>query len=66
MAVLRNCIGLFEDKLFATVFLGSGLLFVAMLFATVAVSHGRIATCSETTNDKRHGFELLGSLLFKQ
>jgi hypothetical protein len=44
MAVLRNRIGLFEDKLFATVFLGSGLLFVAMMFATVAVSRGLLDT----------------------
>jgi hypothetical protein len=40
MAVLRNRVGLLEDRFFATVFLGSGLLFVAMLFAAVAVSRG--------------------------
>jgi hypothetical protein len=40
MAVMRNHIGLLEDRFFATVFLGSGLLFVAMLFAAVAVAHG--------------------------
>ena len=40
MAVLRNRIGLLEDRFFATVFLGSGLLFVAMLFAAVAVARG--------------------------
>jgi hypothetical protein len=44
MAVLRNHIGLLEDKFFATVFLGSGLLFVAMLFAAVAVSRGLLDT----------------------
>jgi hypothetical protein len=44
MAVLRNRIGLLEDKFFATVFLGSGLLFVAMLFATVAVARGLLDT----------------------
>lgn len=38
MAVLRNHIGLLEDKFFATVFLGSGLLHVAMLFCSVAVA----------------------------
>jgi len=38
MAVLRNHIGLLEDKFFATVFLGSGFLHVAMLFASVAVA----------------------------
>jgi len=40
MAVLRNRIGVLEDRFFATVFLGSGLLFVAMLFAAAAVSQG--------------------------
>jgi hypothetical protein len=40
MAVIRNRIGLLEDRFFATIFLGSGLLFVAMLFAAVAVSQG--------------------------
>jgi hypothetical protein len=44
MAVLRNRIGLLEDRFFATVFLGSGFLFVAMLFAAVAVSRGLLET----------------------
>ncbi len=44
MAVLRNRIGLFEDRLFATVFLGSGFLFVAMLFAAVSVARGLLET----------------------
>src|SRR4051794_13444299 len=33
IGVLRNQLGEFEDQFFATVFLGSGLLFVASLFA---------------------------------
>ena len=48
MAVLRNRIGLLEDRFFATVFLGSGLLFVAMLFAAVAVSRGLLETFAAT------------------
>ena len=44
MAVLRNRIGLLEDRFFATVFLGSGLLFVAMLFVAAAVSRGLLET----------------------
>ena len=48
MAVLRNRIGLLEDRFFATVFLGSGLLFVAMLFAAVAVSRGLLETFTAT------------------
>jgi hypothetical protein len=42
MGVLRNRIGELEDKFFATVFLGSGLLFVAMLFTCGAVSQGML------------------------
>ena len=38
MGVLRNRIGGREDRFFATVFLSSGLLFVAMLFVAAAVS----------------------------
>lgn len=38
MAVLRGRIGAFEDRFFATVFLGSGLLFVGMLFTCAAVA----------------------------
>ena len=37
VGVLRARLGSREDKLFATVFLGSGLLFVGMLFAGAAV-----------------------------
>jgi hypothetical protein len=44
LAVLRNRIGLLEDRFFATVFLGSGLLFVAMLFVAVAVARGLLDT----------------------
>jgi len=38
IGVLRNRLGALEDQFFATVFLGSGLLFVASLFATGAFS----------------------------
>jgi hypothetical protein len=36
MGVLRDRLGAAEDKLFATVFLGSGLLFVGLLFVSAA------------------------------
>jgi hypothetical protein len=42
MAVLRDRIGLQEDRLLATVFLGSGLMFVAMLFIAVSVARGML------------------------
>jgi hypothetical protein len=38
IGVLRNRLGNLEDQFFATVFLGSGLLFVASLFASAAFS----------------------------
>jgi hypothetical protein len=43
IGVLRDRIGEREDRLFATVFLGSGLLFVAMLFVAAAVAGATIA-----------------------
>ncbi len=43
VGVLRDRIGEREDRFFATVFLGSALLFVAMLFMAAAVAGGLIA-----------------------
>ncbi len=40
IGVLRDRMGAGEDRFFATVFLGSGLLFVAMLFVASAVAGG--------------------------
>jgi hypothetical protein len=42
IGVVRDRLGVNEDRLFATVFLGSGLLFLAMLFATTANAGGII------------------------
>jgi hypothetical protein len=42
IGVLRDRLGELEDRFFATVFLGSGLLFLAMLFAAAAVAGGII------------------------
>jgi hypothetical protein len=46
VGVLRDRIGEREDRFFATVFLGSGLLFVAMIFVAAAVGGGLIADMS--------------------
>jgi hypothetical protein len=43
IGVIRSLLGAREDKLFATVFLGSGLLFVAMLFIATALLGGVVA-----------------------
>ena len=44
IGVVRDRIGEGEDRFFATVFLGSGLLFIAMLFATGAIAGGLMLT----------------------
>ncbi|HEY2264497.1 MAG TPA: hypothetical protein VGI96_17875 [Streptosporangiaceae bacterium] len=43
IGVLRDRIGEREDRFFATVFLGSGLLFVAMLFVAAAAAGALVA-----------------------
>jgi hypothetical protein len=42
IGVVRDRLGPHEDRLFATVFLGSGLLFLAMMFAAAAMAGGII------------------------
>lgn len=42
MGVIRDRLGEFEDRFFATVFLGSGLLFIAMIFTGAAEVAGII------------------------
>src|SRR6185437_5110535 len=37
---VRDGLGAYEDKFFSTVFIGSGLLFLAMMFVSVAVGAG--------------------------
>jgi hypothetical protein len=46
VGVLRDRIGEREDRFFATVFLGSALLFVAMMFVAAAIGGGIIAAAS--------------------
>jgi hypothetical protein len=50
IGVVRDRLGSSEDRLFATVFLGSGLLFLAMLFSSAAVA-GAIITVYGSTPD---------------
>ena len=56
--MLRDRLGELEDRFFATVFLGSGLLFLALLFASAAVAGGIIIAYA----DRREG--LLDSATF--
>jgi len=58
IGVLRDRLGDLEDRFFATVFLGSGLLFLAMLFASAAMAGGIIIAYAAKPA------ELLGSPTF--
>jgi hypothetical protein len=50
IGVVRDRIGELEDRFFATVFLGSGLLFLAMLFASAAVAGGLLSIYGSSPN----------------
>jgi hypothetical protein len=44
MGVVRDRLGKMEDQFFSTVFSGSGLLFLAMMFATAAIAGGILSS----------------------
>ncbi len=50
IGVVRDRLGSSEDRLFATVFLGSGLLFLAMLFSSSAVAGAIISVYGASPN----------------
>ena len=58
LAVLRRRIGRSEDQFYSTVFLGSGLLFIAMLFAADAAASAvvAIAEAGAPTSDPAYAF----------
>jgi hypothetical protein len=67
IGVVRSRLGELEDRFFATAFLGSGLLFVAMLFSAAAVTgavldmYGR--TEQVTSTDARLASAIVSALL---
>jgi hypothetical protein len=54
IGVVRDGIGKYEDKFFSSVFLGSGLLFLAMMFTSSAVGAGLEATPRLQIDDVAH------------
>jgi hypothetical protein len=60
IGVLRDRIGGAEDRFFATVFLGSGLLFVGMFFVAAAIAGGLTAAASTAHNTPASGTLALG------
>jgi hypothetical protein len=49
IGVIRDRIGAGEDRFFATVFLGSGLLMIAMLFTGGAIAGGLLLVADDST-----------------
>ena len=54
MGVVRDGLGRYEDRFFATVFLGSGLLFLAMMFVSTSVAAGLVAANTAVTDPAAH------------
>ena len=55
IGVVRDGFGGFEDKFFSTVFIGSGLLFLAMMFVAVGVGAGLEAISSNVVDPAAQG-----------
>jgi hypothetical protein len=58
IGVVRDRLGQSEDRLLATVFLGSGLLFLAMLFAAAAVASAAVIAFN-ASSDQAHDPRML-------
>jgi hypothetical protein len=54
IGVVRDGLGRFEDRFFATVVLGSGLLFLAMMFVATAVAAGLVASDTGVVDARAH------------
>jgi hypothetical protein len=54
IGVVRDGFGRFEDRFFASVFLGSGLLFLAMMFVATAVAAGLVASNNGVIDSAAH------------
>jgi hypothetical protein len=54
IGVVRDNLGRYEDRFFASVLLGSGLLFLAMMFVSTAVAAALVATNVGVTDPAAH------------
>jgi hypothetical protein len=54
IGVVRDNLGRYEDRFFASVLLGSGLLFLAMMFVSTAVAAALVAINSGVTDPAAH------------
>jgi hypothetical protein len=54
IGVVRDGFGRYEDRFFSTVFLGSGLLFLAMMFVSMSVAAGLVSAINAVTDPGGH------------
>jgi hypothetical protein len=54
IGVVRDNLGRYEDRFFASVLIGSGLLFLAMMFVSTAVAAGLLASSTGITDPAAH------------
>ena len=54
IGVVRDGLGRYEDKFFASVFICSGVLFLAMMFVSTAVVAGLVASNARITDPSAH------------
>ena len=63
IGVVRDGLGRFEDKFFSTVFIGSGLLFLAMMFVAAGVGAGLERQQSHRRRDPRTEVATFGQMV---
>jgi hypothetical protein len=67
IGVVRDRLGDLEDRFFSTVSLGSGLLFVAMVFASMSIAGGLLATArADLAVDAERGLAAFGRAVMLQ
>ena len=52
IGVIREQLGAVEDRLFSTVFMGSGLLFLALLFSGAAISSSLVEMLEQSERQR--------------
>jgi hypothetical protein len=67
IGVVRDRLGDLEDRFFSTITLGSGLLFVAMVFASMSIAGGLLATGrADLATDAERGMAAFGRAVMLQ
>jgi hypothetical protein len=64
IGVVRDLIGAHEDQFFATVFLGSGIVFVAMVFAAASVLTGLLTLAQPTGPNAELGQSIARAMFY--